>query len=131
MNQTHTCCRSETGITVGLVDSMISISRVLAHRDFNPVEVTEALKDLRDDPDIRKVFEEEVPVQDDQPWKVMDRFRSGNQTYMIVGVINDNEQSYGVIREHNGHFIFDKTKNYEDPSHYIRTHFGSDVEKII
>ena len=47
-----TDCRSETGITVGLVDSLISIARVLAVRDLSPLEVLEAIKDLRSDEDI-------------------------------------------------------------------------------
>lgn len=44
-------CRSETGITVGLVDALISILRVLSPRDLTEHEVVEALKDLKDDPD--------------------------------------------------------------------------------
>ena len=109
---------------------MISISRVLAHRDFNPVEVTEALKDLRDDPDIRKVFEEEVPVQDDEPWKVMDRFRANDETYMIVKTSIGNHESFGAVRECSGHFIFDHTNSYRDVNHYMSVHWGK-VEKII
>lgn len=58
MAETHTSCRSETGITVGLIDSMIAISRVLANRDMSSQEVKEALKDLKDDPDINKIMSE-------------------------------------------------------------------------
>lgn len=50
--ETTTCCRSETGVTVGLVDAMISIARVLAKRDLSAAEVQEALLDLRADEDI-------------------------------------------------------------------------------
>lgn len=49
-------CRSEAGITSGLVDSLISISRILAHRDLNDPEVIEALKDLKGDEDIHAVM---------------------------------------------------------------------------
>lgn len=52
MTETSTDCRSETGITVGLVDSLISICRVLAARDLSAHEVQEALKDLRNDGDV-------------------------------------------------------------------------------
>jgi DNA-binding CsgD family transcriptional regulator len=49
-------CRSETGITVGLVDSLITMCRVLALRDLSAPEVREALKDLKQDEDLRKVL---------------------------------------------------------------------------
>lgn len=45
-------CRSETGITVGLIDAIISILRVLSVRDFYPKEVQEALMDLKNDEDL-------------------------------------------------------------------------------
>lgn len=54
--ETTTDCRSEEGITVGLVDAIISISRVLAKRDLSPHAVQEALKDLAADEDARKIF---------------------------------------------------------------------------
>lgn len=47
----HTDCRSEVGITVGLIDSIISIGRVLAKRDLSAPEVTNALADLIADED--------------------------------------------------------------------------------
>jgi len=48
-------CRSESGITVGLVDALISICRILCHRDLSLA--TEALTDLRSDDDVRHVME--------------------------------------------------------------------------
>jgi hypothetical protein len=48
-------CRSEEGITVGLVDSVIFILRVLARRDLSPKPVQEALADLMEDPDLQTV----------------------------------------------------------------------------
>lgn len=72
----HTNCRDETGITVGLIDSLISICRILADRDLERAEVREALKDLREDGDFRKVagviditFIEPPPDVIYQPWK--------------------------------------------------------------
>ncbi len=53
MANSTTDCRTPEGITVGLVDSLISIARVLAVRDLEPAAVVEALRDLRDDSDIR------------------------------------------------------------------------------
>lgn len=48
-------CRSEEGITVGLVDALIGVIRVLAPRDLSAQPVQEALEDLFEDPDFRTV----------------------------------------------------------------------------
>jgi hypothetical protein len=49
-------CRSDEGITVGLIDALISLLRVLVGRDFSPKEVQEALADLCEDPDLQTVL---------------------------------------------------------------------------
>lgn len=56
MAHTHTDCRSEAGVTVGLIDGMIAMARVIAKRDHSAPEVLEALKDLRRDEDIAIVL---------------------------------------------------------------------------
>ena len=48
-------CRSPEGVTVGLVDAIIGIVRVLAPRDLSAFHVQEALADLFEDPDFRTV----------------------------------------------------------------------------
>lgn len=48
-------CRSEEGITVGLVDALIGIVRVLAPRDMSPQNVQDALSDLFEDSDFATV----------------------------------------------------------------------------
>ena len=58
--ETTTCCRSEVGITVGLIDSLIAIARVLAKRDMSSEEVREALKDLQADEDIAAILSQSV-----------------------------------------------------------------------
>lgn len=60
MAETGTDCRSETGITVGLIDAIITMSRLLAQRDLSAPEVQESLKDLRQDEDLRKVLDGQV-----------------------------------------------------------------------
>ena len=35
MSQVHTDCRTEAGVTVGLIDALITICRVLAKRDLS------------------------------------------------------------------------------------------------
>lgn len=54
---TVTDCRSEEGITVGLIDSLISISRVLHVRlqDELPTAVVDALQDLGSDFDFNYI----------------------------------------------------------------------------
>ncbi len=52
-----TDCREEEGITVGLIDAIISIARILAKRDFTHPAVQEALKDLADDEDMARIMQ--------------------------------------------------------------------------
>ncbi|MDQ3580004.1 MAG: hypothetical protein M3443_20885 [Actinomycetota bacterium] len=47
-----TDCRDVDGTTVGLIDAIISIARIAAHRDHTPAPVREALADLRSDEDV-------------------------------------------------------------------------------
>lgn len=56
MNHAHTDCRDEIGITVGLLDTLITVCRILKHRDLSSAEVLEALKDLRQDEDVSMIF---------------------------------------------------------------------------
>ena len=44
-------CRSDEGITVGIVDSIITSLRLLKTRDLDPQLVQESLLDIGDDPD--------------------------------------------------------------------------------
>lgn len=48
---TETDCRTDTGITVGLVDTIITVARILRKSDLAPTEVQEALRDLLQDDD--------------------------------------------------------------------------------
>lgn len=49
---TETDGRSETGVTVGLIDSLIVVARVLRQRDLTNPDVREALADLAGDEDL-------------------------------------------------------------------------------
>lgn len=55
---TETDCRTEIGKTVGLIDALISIARILAQRDLSAPETQEALKDLRGDEDIHALVDD-------------------------------------------------------------------------
>ena len=56
MSEITTDCLAETGITVGLIDAIISIVRVLAIRDLSSYEVQQALFDLKSDEDLKRVL---------------------------------------------------------------------------
>lgn len=58
-------CRSEDGVTIGLIDSIIYICRILAKRDMDSTEIKEALKDLGDDEDFQKVLTNMLNVMDE------------------------------------------------------------------
>jgi len=53
----ETDCRSRDGITIGLIDAITSIARVLAHRDLRGDVVEQALEDLVCDEDLRSVLQ--------------------------------------------------------------------------
>lgn len=48
-------CRSEDGITIGLIDAMITIARIAAKRDLKSKAVQEALLDFYNDDDMLKL----------------------------------------------------------------------------
>lgn len=51
-----TDCREETGITVGLIDSLITQVRILRKRDLDKKEIKEALLDLIADEDLEYIL---------------------------------------------------------------------------
>lgn len=59
---TETDCRTPIGIAVDLIDALIAISRVLNDLDStikSSTAVAEALKDLRQDEDVQRLFNAE------------------------------------------------------------------------
>lgn len=59
---TTTDCRTEDGITVGLVDSLITIGRILKQRLVmlkSTPAIEEALKDLKNDTDLKFILDHE------------------------------------------------------------------------
>ncbi len=55
---TKTDCREEIGITVGLIDSIITQCRILKTRDLKSKAVQEALKDLYSDEDLKFILKQ-------------------------------------------------------------------------
>lgn len=49
-------CKSPEGITIGLIDSLMTIAHVVIERDWNTPAIQEALKDLSSDADIRALM---------------------------------------------------------------------------
>lgn len=49
-------CRSEEGITIGLIDTIINSSRILAKRPLDSDYIKSALKDLSQDEDLKFIL---------------------------------------------------------------------------
>jgi hypothetical protein len=56
-NDTHSDCRTPDGMTIALIDSIITVARVLAKCDLTPWDVQQALLDMHGDPDFQKLCE--------------------------------------------------------------------------
>lgn len=73
MAATETDCRSEEEITVGLIDALISIYRVLVKRDLSPAAVGAALKGLHGDVDFHRIHQcggwLRPPGREEQGWQ--------------------------------------------------------------
>lgn len=69
MNEEPIDCRSPQGITVGLVDAIISIARILAKRDLTSPAVQEALLDLYDDEDMLKLRMQAQLIAERKAWE--------------------------------------------------------------
>lgn len=68
MQSTSTDCRSDEGITVGLIDGIISIARVLRTRNLHGVAIEAAIADLRQDEDLRALLSQQPsPAQFTKP----------------------------------------------------------------
>lgn len=55
-NTTYTDCRSNTGITIGIIDAIITLCRLLQGRDIDAPEIAEALKDIGNDEDFSRLL---------------------------------------------------------------------------
>ncbi len=49
-------CRSEEGITIGLIDTIMTCCAALRGRELSHAQVVEALKDLRSDEALKKLM---------------------------------------------------------------------------
>lgn len=56
----RTDCRSPDGVTIGLIDGMIAMARVLRKANLSSPEVQEALKDFTADEDVKFLMEQSV-----------------------------------------------------------------------
>lgn len=55
-NEIHTDCRTDDGITVSLIDAIITQCRVLKNRNLDSIEVKEAIQDLKNDEDLQFIL---------------------------------------------------------------------------
>lgn len=63
MAESPTDCRTEEGVTVGLIDAIITLFRVLRKRDLSGIETMEALRDLAQDEDFLWFSPNELPEE--------------------------------------------------------------------
>jgi hypothetical protein len=61
-------CRSEAGVTIGLIDAIISIARIVAKRDLKNPGVEEALLDFLDDNDLLALRAAALQVEARRDW---------------------------------------------------------------
>lgn len=61
-------CRSEAGVTIGLIDAIISIARIVAKRDLKNPAVEEALLDFLQDDDLLKIRAAALQVEVKRDW---------------------------------------------------------------
>jgi hypothetical protein len=55
MNETFSDCRTDDGVTIGLIDAIITMCRLLINRDLSTADVIEALKDIANDEDFNQL----------------------------------------------------------------------------
>jgi hypothetical protein len=60
---TYGDCRTEEGVTIGLIDGIITMARVLVQRDLNSTSTREALTDLQADEDVASILTSAMPPQ--------------------------------------------------------------------
>lgn len=63
-------CRSPEGITVGLIDGIIAVARVLQDQDLSHPAVIEALKDLAEDEDVAWLLGYADRQLDTESWRL-------------------------------------------------------------
>lgn len=112
-------CRSEDGITIGLIDGLISVYRVLAGRDLTTPGAQAALRDLTADSDMAAVHgaagvrgephttptqPDEVQANGDPVWHVRTA-HSDSRLNLDVVVITDPDNGPLVVIEHARHYV--------------------------
>lgn len=68
MSEATKDCRSEAGVTIGLIDAIISIARIVAKRDLQIPEVEEALMDLYEDNDMFVLRMAAQRIEESREW---------------------------------------------------------------
>lgn len=85
----HTDCRSEIGITIGLIDSLIFISRILSKRNLEDFNVGAALSDLASDEDFNEVIKKSKQLNIPKPETISDSDKEKEIILMLANVWNE------------------------------------------
>ena len=90
----ETDCRSEEGVTVGLIDALIAICRPLATRDLATPATCAALEDLRSDSDALAIFLG-LPPAADEALAELSALKAHPEAYQFDGqVLRDEHGNY-------------------------------------
>ena len=73
----ETDCREPVGVTVGIIDAVITLCRLLRSREIDALAIREALKDLSDDEDFQWLCLQSATAGDTSPGAGLDRHDLG------------------------------------------------------
>jgi hypothetical protein len=96
MAETSTDCRSPDGVTVGLIDAIISISRVLKGHDLSTPAAREALLDLMEDDDFFRICTS-APISSD--FDVASIFRRPTQNKEDLSMSSEPHASHRLPKD--------------------------------
>lgn len=88
-NNQSTHCKSEKEITIGLIYSIIDIASKLKLRNQDDDEIVEALRELRQDPDVLKLMLWNMPMESAENMRIMNMIKDAHKLMVAKGIIID------------------------------------------
>ena len=86
-------CKSDVGVTIALIDSIIGIATILVQRKeiWEHPEVVEALRDLRYDADVLQLMKWNMPMETAENTRIMNAINDAHALMLEKGLIPKNE----------------------------------------
>ena len=91
-------CRSDEGITVGIVDSMITSLRVFKGRDLKSQSIQDALLDIGDDPDLQYFLDAVEEAKGNRTDEGINRLLE------LAGLPTDDSKKLRIVENNVGHY---------------------------